>query len=81
MNLAQIKLDETHPMRLGLILNFSVYHYEILGQPQNAYNLAKNAFNAAICKLDSLNDDLYRDSVLIMQLLRDNISLWSPEDD
>lgn len=39
--------------------------------------MAKTTFDDAISKLDSLDDDSYRDSTLIMQLLRDNLTLWT----
>jgi len=41
--------------------------------------LAKKSFDAAIEKLDGLNDSNYKDSTLIMQLLRDNLTLWTSE--
>ncbi|GCB64106.1 hypothetical protein scyTo_0011709 [Scyliorhinus torazame] len=72
-------LSSTHPIRLGLALNFSVFYYEILNSPSDACNLAKKAFDQAIKKLDVLQDDSYKDSTLIMQLLRDNLTLWSSE--
>jgi len=80
-NIAKEKLAETHPTRLGLALNYSVCYYEILKQPDKACELAKEAFDAAIQKLDSLTDDSYKDSTLIMQLLRDNLTLWTSEND
>jgi len=79
MDLAENSLPETHPTRLGLALNFSVCHYEILKEPEKACALAKKAFDAAIEKLDTLNDASYKDSTLIMQLLRDNLTLWTSE--
>jgi len=79
MKLAEKELPETHPTRLGVALNFSVCYYEILKNPEEACKLAKSAFDAAIEKLDTLNDASYKDSTLIMQLLRDNLTLWSAE--
>jgi len=78
MDVAQA-LPETHPTKLGLALNFSVCYYEILKKPDKACQLAKEAFDAAIEKLDKLSDTTYKDSTLIMQLLRDNLTLWSSE--
>lgn len=72
-------LDATHAIRLGLALNFSVFYYEILNSPQQACKLAKHAFDDAIANLDSLNEDSYKDSTLIMQLLRDNLTLWTSD--
>jgi len=67
----------TNPIRLGLALNFSVFYYEIMNSPENAISLAKQAFDDAIEKLEQLTDESYKDSTLIMQLLRDNITLWT----
>jgi len=79
MEVAKQALNETHPTRLGLALNYSVCYYEILKEPEKACNLAKEAFDGAISKLDTLNDSSYKDSTLIMQLLRDNLTLWTSE--
>lgn len=79
LQLAKQYLHETHPTRLGLALNFSVCYYEILKDPAKACSLAKEAFDDAIQKLDSLDDASYKDSTLIMQLLRDNLTLWTSE--
>jgi len=73
------ELAETHPTRLGLALNFSVCYYEIMKKPEEACKLAKEAFDGAIEKLDTLNDASYKDSTLIMQLLRDNLTLWTSD--
>lgn len=78
--LAQDKLPETHPTRLGLVLNYSVCCYEIMDKKEEACKLAKEAFDSAIEKLDTLNDSSYKDSTLIMQLLRDNLTLWTSEE-
>ncbi|KAG5040981.1 hypothetical protein AAZX31_05G147200 [Glycine max] len=80
---AEAELASTHPIRLGLALNFSVFYYEILNSPERACHLAKQAFDEAISELDTLSEESYKDSTLIMQLLRDNLTLWTsdiPED-
>lgn len=114
-------MPPTHPIRLGLALNYSVYHYEICNNPEKACSLAKKvrtplvrliffsstksdysqnlfadlsflfvflavglqkcvfctlqAFDDAIAELDTLKEDSYKDSTLIMQLLRDNLTV------
>ncbi|RMD41539.1 hypothetical protein DV735_g3558, partial [Chaetothyriales sp. CBS 134920] len=74
---AATDLAPTHPIRLGLALNFSVFYYEILNAPDKACHLAKQAFDDAIAELDTLSEESYKDSTLIMQLLRDNLTLWT----
>ncbi|CAN4124577.1 unnamed protein product [Withania somnifera] len=81
--IATTDLSSTHPIRLGLALNFSVFYYEIINSPERACHLAKQAFDEAIAELDTLSEESYKDSTLIMQLLRDNLTLWTsdlPED-
>jgi len=77
--IAEEKLASTHPIRLGLALNFSVFYYEILQQPEKAIEMAKKAFEEAIQNLDNVTDDSYKDATLIMQLLRDNLTLWNTD--
>ncbi|KAJ1979704.1 14-3-3 protein 7 [Dimargaris xerosporica] len=77
--IAQEELAPTHPIRLGLALNFSVFYYEILNNPEKACGLAQTAFDEAIAELDQLSEESYKDSTLIMQLLRDNLTLWNSE--
>ena len=77
--IAQTELAPTHPIRLGLALNFSVFYYEIMNSPDRACHLAKQAFDDAIAELDTLNEESYKDSTLIMQLLRDNLTLWTSD--
>ena len=72
---AKDKLSATHPIRLGLALNYSVCFYEILKDQKKACELAKQAFDDAISKLDQLDEASYKDSTLIMQLLRDRKSV------
>merc|ERR1712196_42576 len=77
---AASELPVTHPIRLGLALNFSVFHYEVLNNPDEASKMARTAFEDAIAELDNVSEDSYKDSTLIMQLLRDNLTLWTSDE-
>eukprot|EP01084_Bolivina_argentea_P013826 25904_1 len=79
--LAKGTLKNTHPTMLGLALNYAVFSYEIAKEPARACHLAKTAFDNAIENLDALDDFSYKDSTLIMRLLRDNLTLWTSEPD
>lgn len=80
LKIAEQHLSPTHPIRLGLALNYSVCFYEILKDSKKACELAKKAFDDAISKLDQLDEASYKDSTLIMQLLRDNLTLWTSDE-
>jgi len=74
------ELAPTHPIRLGLALNYSVFLYEVQSKSSEACDLAKAAFDDAIAELDTLDEESYKDSTLIMQLLRDNLTLWTSDE-
>jgi len=74
--MAKSFMAPTHPTRLGLALNSSVFVQEIKKDTKKAQEIAKEAFESAIQSLDTLNDNSYKDSTLIMQLLRDNLTIW-----
>merc|ERR1711997_402160 len=78
-NVAEKDLAVTHPIRLGLALNYSVFLYEVLQNPDDACKMARQAFEDAIAELDNVSEDSYKDSTLIMQLLRDNLTLWTSD--
>jgi len=80
MEVAKSELLVTHPIRLGLALNFSVFYYEVLNNPEEACKMARQAFEDAIAELDNVSEDSYKDSTLIMQLLRDNLTLWTSDE-
>ena len=57
-----------------------MFYYEILNSPDRACRLAKQAFDEAVTDLEgSPNDASYKDSTLILQLLRDNLTLWTSD--
>lgn len=51
----------------------------LISQIIRACHLAKQAFDEAIADLDTLSEESYKDSTLIMQLLRDNLTLWTSD--
>lgn len=79
--IANVELPPTHPIRLGLALNFSVFYYEILNAPDKACALAKQAFDDAIAELDTLSEESYKDSTVSLgrrQLCTRSVLMTSP---
>merc|ERR1712228_1155394 len=77
--IAKKDLVVTHPIRLGLALNYSVCQYEVFQNPDDACRIARTAFEDAMAELGSIEGDSYRNSTLVMQLLRDNLTLWTSD--
>uniref|UniRef100_A0ACD5X0K9 Uncharacterized protein n=1 Tax=Avena sativa TaxID=4498 RepID=A0ACD5X0K9_AVESA len=79
MVVASTELSPVHPIRLGLALNFSVFFYEIMNCHKRACQVAKLAFDEATSEINSAGVDGHNESTLMMQLLKDNLSLWTSE--
>lgn len=77
--IAKSSLPPTHPLRLGLQLNMSVFEYEIQQQPNKAVKIATTALDEAFANIDKIKEENFKESTLIMQLLRDNLTLWSQD--
>merc|ERR1712146_281616 len=58
-------LNPCNPIRLGLALNYSVFHYEVMNDHKKA------------CTVD---EETFRDAKSIIELLKENLSLWKEED-
>jgi 14-3-3 protein epsilon len=75
-------LDITNPIRLGLALNFSVFYYEVIGDQEKACNIAKETIEKASEPLGNVDadDDEYKDSISIINLLQENLNMWISDD-
>ncbi|PWZ25858.1 putative 14-3-3-like protein GF14-H [Zea mays] len=78
MVVASSELSPAHQIRLGLALNLSVFFYEIMNSHERACQVAKQAFDEALTEINS-GEGGYKDSTLMMQLLKDNLALWTSE--
>jgi 14-3-3 protein epsilon len=75
-----IQLPACNPIKLGLALNFSVFHYEVMKNHKAACDLADQALQDALDKIDELEEDDFRDAKSIIELLKENLTLWKEED-
>ena len=78
--IAQSALGACNAIRLGLALNFSVFHYEVMSDVKKACELGEKALQDALDKLDDVDEDTFRDAQSIIELLKENLSLWKEED-
>ena len=78
-DLANKELNINNSTRLGLALNYSVFYYEIKKAKEEAINIAKNAFDEAMKIIDDLEISKAKDTLLIIQMLKENLISWCNE--
>ena len=76
-----INLPACNPIKLGLALNFSVFHYEVMKNHAQACELADQALQEALDKIDELEEEDFRDAKSIIELLKENLTLWKEEEE
>ena len=79
LEISKNEIPQARPTALGLILNYSVFLYEIIGQKQEAIELAQKTYNECSAIVDDNTDNSYSEATMILQLLRDNVSLWTQD--
>ncbi len=77
----KIVLPPCNPIKLGLALNFSVFYYEVMKNHKAACELADQALQEALDKIDELEEDDFRDAKSIIELLKENLTLWKEEEE
>jgi 14-3-3 protein epsilon len=78
--IANKDLGACNPIRLGLALNFSVFHYEVMADHKKACELGESALQSALDKIDECDEETFRDAKSIIELLKENLSLWKDEE-
>ena len=73
-------LNACNPIRLGLALNFSVFQYEVMNDHKKACELGEQALTEALEKIDDVDEETFRDAKSIIELLKENLSLWKEEE-
>ena len=74
-------LNYKNSEKLGLLLNLSVFYYEVASNPKEAFSLANQTLKKAKEALKGIDEDNeeYKDSLSIVNLLQDNIEMWEME--
>ena len=73
-------LPACNPIKLGLALNFSVFYYEVMQDNKQACSLAETALQDAMNKIDDVDEETFRDAKSIIELLKENLTLWKEEE-
>lgn len=81
MEIAIRIMTPSDPIRLGLALNYSVCLYEIMRRKDEACSLAKRAYDDACLRISDNDQQQFKDARLILNLLRDNLTLWNQPTD
>ena len=65
--------------RVGLCLNMAVFYYEVKGDKKRGCEIAKKSFEESMKYLDDLEKFKSKDTLLLIQLLKENLIFWSSE--
>lgn len=64
---------------LGLALNFSVFYYEVMGDPAKACEIAKQQLEEALEQIDECSEENFQEAQSIIELLKENLNIWAEE--
>ena len=70
-------LPLTHPIRLGIALNYAIFQYDVLGDLDDGYATARTALDQVIAETTNGSGEVPVESAFILSLLRKNVSVWS----
>lgn len=68
-----------HVTKLSLVLNQSVFYYEVKDDIHKACSLAKEALHNAKAQADQMNNEDAKEALSIVALLKENLTLWKEE--
>lgn len=75
------ELPISNPIKLGLALNYSVFYYEVYNDQETACSIAKETLDQVKSELSNVDeeDDEYKDAFSIINLLQENLNMWTTE--
>ena len=73
---ARATLPPAHPLRTGIALNYSVFHYEIAGNKAGAREIASQAYEEAMAAAKALPADEKEDAMEVINLIAINLKNW-----
>lgn len=79
LDMAKAELQPYVPIYLGLVLNYCVFLHEVYNNREEAITLANQTVSETTPLLENNSSGSYTEAAIIMQLLRDNIALWTGE--
>lgn len=66
-----------NPIKIDLALSFSVFYYDVVKNVEEALNIASEALNEGIEKLEKIEDNDMKEATTSLQMLKDNIDNWT----
>ena len=79
LDLAEKDLPLYNEIRLGLVLNYSVFEYDIMDNKNDAYDMALKIYNDIMKILDDVEKKRASENLLLVKMIKENINNWSNE--
>ncbi|KAM7534970.1 hypothetical protein Aperf_G00000098250 [Anoplocephala perfoliata] len=77
LNLAMFSLHPSHPVRLALSLNYSLFLYYFMDRIDKAIGFIKKTCSEAVATMEYVGEEMQKESSLLLQLLQDHYKEWS----
>jgi len=78
-DMADKKLPIINCNRVSVALNYAIFLYEIKKDKKAGFEVAQNTFKESMKFVEDLEKPKFRDTLLIIQLLKENIIFWNSE--
>ena len=78
-DLAEKELPLYNEVRLGLVLNYSVFEYDIMDNKNEGLEMASKIYNDTMKILDDVEKKRSSENLLLIQVIKENINTWSNE--
>jgi len=69
-------LEVSNPIRIGTCLNASIFFHDVVGDEEEAIRIASECRESAVDAVSLLNDQEYRDSAILLEIIGDHLQNW-----
>lgn len=72
-------LSSLTPLRVKVVLNFSLFHYEVLQNQEKGLQIAKELYDDVIENMESCHSTIVLEISDLLKQLRENLVIWTNE--
>ncbi|EAX89480.1 14-3-3 protein [Trichomonas vaginalis G3] len=77
IEIAKNDIPPYKPSYLGLLLNYSVFLYEILDKKEEAIELSQRTYNESSPLVEENSESSFNNATMILNLISENLAIWN----